>query len=558
MLFESISSMNMGMWKEIIFGLLGGLGLFLFGMHITSDSLKSLAGKKLKIVIEKSTNTLLKGIVVGFGLTCLIQSSSGTTALVVGLVSAGLMTLRQASGVIIGANIGGTITTLLFALNLGQFGPILAFIGAIMYVFVKKNKKVRLLGGALLGFGLIFWGLEIMGSGIKGIATYDETKNFLRSMSNVPILGLLVGTAFTMLIQSSGVTVGIVQGFGSSIDIIGAIAIVFGANIGTTITAVLSSLGGSSEAKRAALFHTIFNTFGAIIFMLLIYPYSKLLGMIETSMHLQRNMTIFLSHFLFNLLTAFVVFFICKYFVMLCEKIVRDKEQSPFISELKNIPIDSPALSLEISKKAIVYMSSRVHQMFDDFVQYSESGNIALYNDCMDIENEIDDLDKIIHNYLVKVSALDLLPDEALQIAKYIDTSGDLERIGDHCTNLIDFMKERYDNNQKISPAGYIGFKHLRDSISEMLNKTLDSFENSNSQEAHEVMKMEDDVIDVLEEKYRKEHIVRVYEGVCKVSLIDNYNDILSNLERIGDHLNNIAEKVSSGNVYSSDELSYE
>ena len=295
---------------------LGGLGIFLYGINQMGDSLKAIAGDRLRIFIEKTTNTPLKGILVGILVTALIQSSSGTTALAVGLVRSGLMTFPQAIGVIMGANVGTTVTAFIVGLKIEKFALLFVGIGAIIIFFVK-NEKIKELGKILFGFGLLFYGLDLMGGALKTIlAAYeDETTAVFTALSKYPILGLLIGTVITAVVQSSSATIAILQTIytAGSMSLVGAIPILIGCNIGTTVTAVFACVGGGVQAKRTAMVHAMFNVVGALMFMCLLWPYSKLIEIIEDTLlkGLGENpsMSIAVAHMIFNLLTTIVLYF---------------------------------------------------------------------------------------------------------------------------------------------------------------------------------------------------------------------------------------------------------
>lgn len=548
LLSQKFVSADSPMWLIIIL-ILAGLGLFLFGINMMSNSLKTLAGNKLKAIIQKSTNSPIKGILVGIGITVLIQSSSGTTALVVGLVSAGLMTLPQAIGVIMGSNIGTTITSVLIGLPITDYFIAFAGIGSFVYFFGKK-KKTKEIGSALFGFGLLFFGLSIMSSSLDVIFTqYKETAtNIFTKFSSVPVLGLLVGTAFTALIQSSAAAIGILQTLYSSsiIPLNGALAILIGSNIGTTITAIMAAIGSTTDAKRTACVHALFNVIGALIFMSLLYPYNLLMSNMENWFNMNPAMTIAVAHIIFNLLSTFILFWFRGYMAKISCVIIKSKEQkNPIYQGLSDYSLctKSPTLALEFTKKAIEYMSSITVSYFELTKDYSFKNNHNAVDQAQAYELELDDLDNKIHDYLIQITQVGVENADSNILSKYLDTIKDLERIGDHCSNIIEFFRDRYNENLVLSDEGSTDLKNMYDTLDLMVKNSTLAISTGNKQLANTVIEAEEKV-DVMEETYRKRHILRLNKGICTVSNFDYYVDILSNLERIGDHTDNIASNV--------------
>lgn len=554
-------------WKILIFNLLGGLGIFLYGISSMGDSLKALAGNRMKKLIEKTTDTPIKGILTGTMVTVLLQSSSGTTALTVGLVSAGLMTLPQAVGVIFGANIGKVITPLLTAINISEYSLLIVAFGAIMLFFFPK-KKIKMIGQCLFGFGLLFYGLGLMGSGMSSIITSDWAKNLFTTLGNNPILGLLTGTALTALIQSSSATIAMLQKLylASSIEqtglitISGALPILIGANIGTTITAVLASLSGKVSAKRAAFIHVLFNVFTAIIFMILLIPLSSLLEIIESKIILplggDEAMTLAIAHVLFNVGGVLALYWFINPFCKLATKIFKSKDDASDSSLLlgdESLIQKSPTMALELAKKAIDQMGAIASQFFKITAEYSFKNDPKLKEEGEKIEADIDIMDHNIHDYLIKITSCDLVLDEQQKLSKYLDTIRDLERIGDHCMNIIEFFDERYQANEVLSEEAVHDLGKMYHILGEMLSDSLLSLMNKDKGLAKTVAEREN-TIDRLEDRYRRRHILRINHGECAFQSVDNYVDILSNLERVGDHCNNIAGSVMSDVFYIEDD----
>lgn len=540
--------------KQIVFYLLGGLGIFLYGINLVGKALKDLSGSKLKKIIEKSTNTPIKGILIGFIVTAIIQSSSGTTSLVVALVAANLMALSQATWVIIGANIGTAITSVLIGLNITDLALPILGIGAIL-AFIFPQRKIKLLGETFVGFGMLFFGLQLMGDGVKPIMETQFAIKLFTTLSDVPILGMLVGLAVTLVIQSSSASIGILQtlyGTGST-SLSATLPIMIGCCIGTTITALIASIAANKQAKRAAMFHVVYNIFGAIIFMILINPFTQLTSLVETNilmkMHADKMMTIAFADIFYKIISALILVWFNKYFVKLTYLIIKGDERNDLIKNLEETNIKDSVFSLQLSFKAIEYMCGLVWEMFENTKKFSFEKDMKLYNRCLKIEEKVDEVDVKIHDYLIKVAQNNLDKSQSYELAKHMDTIRDLERISDHCMNLLECFLLRYDNNEVYSSNGKLELEDIFSKVEKMVKGSIEAFKNTNKDIAQSILLIEDEVDDA-EEKYRKNHLLRMYNGICKATMANNFSDILSNLERIGDHSTNIAEKIISGDEY--------
>ena len=538
------------------FNIFGGLGIFLFGIHIMSDSLKLLAGKRLKLIIEKSTKYPIYGILIGILITGLIQSSSGTTALTVGLVRAGLMTLPQAVGIIIGANIGTTITSFLIGLKIKNYAlPIIA--AGSFLIFFSKTKKWKHLGGSLLGFGMLFYGLSAMESSLKQLVNLPSFVNLFVRFGDTPLLGVLVGSVATMAVQSSSATVGLIQSLYATggIPIIGAIALVFGSNIGTTITAILASIGGSIASKRAALAHVIFNILGALIFIILIVPYTSLIVFLEKQFLNGEpvEMTISFAHMGFNIVNTLLIMWFVKQLVWIVTKLIPGNDilvQNDMHMMLNPALIqESSTIALEASKKAILSMGDITKKMLDDVITYSFQEQKELLENGIMLEELLDTFDHKIHDYLVKISTNDLTEKESSMQAECVDTIRDLERIGDHCTNLFQFFEQRYESKIQLNDEASLELKVLYFKVQSIITLALNAFDTQDKEVAKKVNHLEDE-IDTLVLTYRKRHIKRLNDHTIEESKDSFYVDILSNIERIGDHCNNIAVNVIQDHYY--------
>ncbi|MBU1094705.1 MAG: Na/Pi cotransporter family protein [Firmicutes bacterium] len=529
----------------------GGLALFIFGITLMSDSLKAAAGNRLKSIIEKTTNTPLKGILVGLFLTLLIQSSSGTTALMIGLLRAGLMTLPQSVGIIMGANIGTTVTAFIIGLPIADYGLAFIFVGVIMS-FIKKN-KINHYGGVLLGLGMLFVGLNTMSSGLKPLAATQTAETMFQTFSQNWFLGTLFGTLFTAIIQSSSAAIGVLEKLYAlnaegiqSITLSGAVPILLGANIGTTITAFLASIGGNVESKRAAVIHVMFNLISAVFFLAILLPYESLIQWFENRFLKPFSMiTIAIAHAIQNITMTFILFWFIKPMIKTAKLIVKDKGNNQIPEDMfdEKLIHESPSLALEFVRKALLYTGSIVKDYFAIARAYSFKENSKMVEEAYTLEMMIDTYDQKIHDYLIKIAQAGLDANDSKKLSRDLDTIKDFERIGDHLTNIVQFFHERYGESQLLSGEGSNDLNALYDVLEQMLNDTLESFANIDPIVARRVVENED-VVDELEERFRYRYIERLKNGEVTFIVAANYPDILSNLERIGDHLMNIASSV--------------
>lgn len=548
-------------WQLAIFMIFGGLGIFLYGINLMGDSLKAIAGNRLKVIIEKSTNTPLKGIIIGFLITALIQSSSGTTAITVGLVRAGLMTLPQAIGIIIGANIGTTMTSFLVTLSIKTYAlPIMA-VGSFL-IFFGGKKKAKQLGGVLLGFGMLFYGLDIMGTALKTLKDFDVFTNLMASTGEWPIVGVAVGAVSTAVIQSSSATTAILQELYTTqtLQLIGALAILLGNNIGTTVTAVLAAIGGSITAKRTAMAHVLFNVFGSLIFLILLKPYSLLIGYIESTWYSEYSTgAIFWGHIIFNTINAFIFYFLIKQLVWAVKKLVpgEEKEIAFDPEDLQDdLVVNAPVFALENAKKVVLHMGEVTKDMLMTSIDYSFVDDKKLLERGLAYEEILDTIDKKTHDYLVKIAQAGLDQELSQLQAEYVDTIRDFERIGDHCTNLLQFFEMRHEDKVQFSADAERELRKLYDVVLETLEYALLSFASQDKATAQKVLERED-IIDKLVIKNRKRHIMRINNNESTETQDELYVDILSNIERIGDHCNNIAINIIQDSYYN-EELDYE
>lgn len=538
-------------YSDSLMFVFGGLALFLFGINLMSDSLKAAAGNNLKSIIEKTTNTPLKGILVGIILTVLIQSSSGTTALMIGLLRAGLMTLPQSVGLIMGANIGTTITAFIIGLPIADYGLMILFVGVIMMFF--KNRRVHHIGGVFVGLGMLFVGLNTMSDGLKPLASTQLAEDMFHTFSTNWFLGTIFGTIFTALVQSSSAAIGVLQKLYAinaegieSITLNGAIPILLGANIGTTITAFLASLGGNIESKRASFIHILFNVISAVFFIIILIPYEHLIAWVELKFLKPYSMlTIAFAHGFQNLIMTFILFWFIPQLIKLSKLAIKDHRLNQLPEEVfdEKLISESPVLALEFVKKALLYMGSVVQEYFDIVKEYSFKENSKLVQEGYTHEMILDTYDQKLHDYLIKIAGAGISDHDSKKLSRDLDTIKDFERIGDHLTNIIDFFQERYLESQLLSPEGASDLQEIYSVLDRMIKNTIEAFNHQDIDLAKKVV-ADEDLIDELEEKFRYRYIERLKNKEVTFVKAANYPDILSNLERIGDHLMNVASSV--------------
>lgn len=547
-------------YQEMLFIFLGGLGIFLFGIKYLGDGLQKAAGNRLKEILNRFTSTPFRAVVAGIVVTGLIQSSSGTTVLAVGLVSAGFMTLRQAIGVIMGANVGTTVTAFIIGFNLSAYALPIIGLGAILLFFAKRP-TLHSIGQILFGFGALFYGLKLMGSAMDPLKDLPQFNQLMISVSHQPILGVGIGTLLTMVVQSSSATIGILQQLymQGSVTLTAALPILFGDNIGTTITAVIACLGASVSAKRTAASHVIFNLIGAIIFTLLLSPFTQLVLLFTKSFGLNPAMQIAFAHGLFNVSNLALQFWFIPQIEQIVKRIVPGSE--------KNLNIRSVTLS-----EPIIYTSSvmAIEQAKSELIQM---GNYALssvksahlyYNDTKDewrddvfqYEEAINQCDIELTDYLVKISAAELTPLESQEQAMLLEFTKDFERIGDHSMNIIRYIEESIALEEKqrvkdrkakkipIRTSLLLQDEDLETLFAKVQKNIHDALSILENDDIHLAQKMLDreEAINQLVELLRKKYITLMTKGEGRASDGVLLIDISSNLERTSDRTLHIAK----------------
>lgn len=531
------------MTTKIIFGLLGGLGLFIYGMKLMGDGLEKAAGEKLKKVLEVLTSNSFKAILVGAGVTAIIQSSSATTVMTVGFVNAGLLNLFQAAGIIMGANIGTTMTAQLIAFNLNDIAPLILAIGSAIVIFSKK-KRTKDIGEIVLGFGILFVGMSMMETSMSPIREMGSFKDLILRLGKYPVLGILVGFGMTATVQSSSATIGILMALASNngISLGVALPILFGDNIGTCVTALLSSIGTNKNAKRAALIHLTFNTIGTIIFMsafTLVLKFIPLLGG-----GIQRQIAN--SHTLFNITNVIIQAPFIPLLVKFVNKLVPGKDSSEDLMEVKYLDerlLQTPSIAFGQVLKEVVRMgllaSENLNIAMNSFLNKDEKKLELVYKN----EKIINYLEDEITKYMITLSNTEISEYQAEKITSIYHIINDLERVGDHAENIGELAIYEINNQLNFSGEAIKELLELYKLTRQALDKSVHSLETSDNNLAKSVLDIES-TIDDLEKRYKLEHIKRLNNYECKPESSTAYLELLTNLERVGDHSTNIAEIV--------------
>lgn len=525
-----------------IFGLLGGLGLFLFGMQQMSEGLQRAAGDKMRRILELFTSRPLIAILTGALVTAVVQSSSSTTVMVVGFVNTGLMNLTQAVGTVMGANIGTTITAQVVAFDIGAFALPCIGVGAII-VFLSKNKSRQAVGLSILGFGMLFLGMQLMSDSISPLNEYEPFIDLLIKFGRTPILGVLAGFIFTAILQSSSATAGLVialsiQGL---IDLPAGLAIALGANVGTCVTAMLASVGTNLTARRAAIAHLMFNTIGVVTFLLLFKPFVSLVTM--TSSDVTRQIAN--AHTLFNVSVTVLFYPFIHQFVAFVEKIVpgQDEQLERKPKFLDHKLVNSPGALISAQKESH-HMAELSLTMLQDSFNAFINGDEKLINNVLRYEDVVNELERNIIVFLTEASQNPWSTNQSHQITNLLHSVHDIERVGDHSTNIVELAQSKIDHKLSLSPQAEDELKAMFTVVESIYIRAIDMMESGDISKAKALMR-EDDIVDQMEKDYRSSHIKRLGEGVCLAEIGVLYLDIVANLERIADHANNLAEAIA-------------
>ena len=537
---------------DIAIGIMGGLGLFLYGMNLMGDGLQKSAGSKLKRIIELLTSNVIMGVLVGMVVTMVIQSSSATTVMVVGFVNAGIMSLTQAIGVIMGANIGTTITAQLVSLDVDFLAPVALGIGIVIYMFSNKPKHKNI-AEILIGFGILFTGMDFMKEAVKPLAGYQGFTDMLLSFGHHPILGVLMGFAITAIVQSSSASMGMLIALASQglIPITAALPILYGENIGTCVTSLISSIGASRNARRAAIMHLTFNVLGSMIFMFIL---SKPIVAIVTAIDpTDAARQIANAHTLFNILNVIVLLPFNKLIVKLSLNLVPETkgeqdDDDKVVKYIDDRMIETPSIALANIIKETLRMGEKskesLNAAMDGIVDKSKE-KIEL---SFKREKLINELQKSILNYLLKLSKASLNEDSRETVDALFNTVNDIERIGDHAENIAELAKDIVDLEISFSDVGIGELKDMYNKVVSTYTYALEAMRTSNVELACKVIKMEEQV-DMMEKSCRANHMNRLNSSSCSIESGVIYLDIISNLERVSDHAVNIAQQVIAGRI---------
>lgn len=541
---------------QIVFGLLGGLAVFIYGMNLMSESLQKAAGEKMKSILALLTKNRIMGVIAGALVTAVLQSSSATTVMAIGFVSAGLMSLPQAISIIFGANIGTTMTAQIIAFKITDYIYAFIFIGFIL-TFVCKSERIKSIGQTIFAFGLLFLGIETMGDVMKPLASSPVFTDLIGKVSGIPVLGLLLGTAMTLVVQSSSATIAVLQNFAaqpgadgvtSILGLVGAIPILLGDNIGTTITALLASLGQSRDAKRTAIAHTIFNLSGSLVFIWFVKPYAALIQAISPKGPEVEVISrqIANAHTLFNL--TMTVVWVCLLGLMV--KIVmwlipdaKDAKVNPLQPAfLDKKVIGQPTAALKLVAKEVLHCSGMVKNMLKDLAGLSKSEDPSLVGKIKEQGQTLHALMEAINDYLAELFSAGVLTElQATQTAKLMHVCGDVERMGELATDLTDVITGKIELKYSFSEEAMEDLRKSLNQISKMYGDAMRALEQGEPEEPEKLIRRREKVMD-LDINMRKAHMDRVNKGKCKAKLSAPFTRLLHCVDRMGNSCVNLAD----------------
>lgn len=543
---------------QIALTLFGGLALFIYGMNLMSDGLQKAAGEKMKNILALLTKNPLIGVLAGALVTAVIQSSSATTVMVIGFVSAGLMNLPQAISIILGANIGTTITAQLVAFKIGDYAWAFVIVGFIMYFFMAKREKVMDVGQVLFGFGVLFVGLNIMGDAMEPLSATPQFADMMLKVADIPVLGVIVGTVLTAIIQSSSASIAVLQNLASTagpdgvtsiIGLAGAIPILFGTNIGTTITAMLASIGGTINAKRTAIAHTIFNLGGTLIFIWFTPLIAEFIEIIspkgpETEVIARQIAN---AHLTFNVATTLVFLPLIPVLVKIVTKVIPDK---PEIKDpMKAMYLDynvleQPFAAIHLAMKELSRMAEITAEMLVETKKAFLGDDLKAIEEVKKKEDHVNNLRDLIIKYLSSMFSTETVTEkQAMTISGMMHVVADVEHVGDNCDNIADFAREKIDGGYVFSDKACAEIYQCFDHVSKMLDNSIEALGSSNTDLA-KLVKQQEDELDTMESEYRLRHMRRLDSGECSPEFTVLYMDVIHNIERMGDNCENIANAV--------------
>lgn len=535
-----------------IISLIGGLALFLYGMNIMGEGLEKLAGSRLEKIFEKLTSNKFKGLILGMTITAIIQSSSTTTVMLVGFVNSGIMKLSQAIPIIMGSNIGTTITSWILSLSglesdnffirmlkPTSFSPIIALVGIIL-IMTKKSDKAKVIGNALLGFSILMFGMDTMSSAVEPLSEVPEFKEVMAKFSN-PFLGVIVGTVLTAIIQSSAASIGMLQSLSNAnlITFGSAIPIILGQNIGTCATALLSCIGANKNAKRVAIVHLFFNVIGTVVFLAIFYTLNAFFNFTFLN-DTVSSFNIAVVHTVFNVVATIIMFPLTNLLEKLAYLVIKDTEEKEEVQMLDERILNTPSVALEQSRNVTNKMCEKtikaIMLSLDVFKSYDE----AKVEKVKTYETMVDAYEDRIGSYLLRLNSCNLSETDGKCISELLHVIGDFERISDHAMNIIEISEELHSKKIEFSNDAYEEMMVLIHAITDILNMTAKAFENNDVELAHQIEPLEE-VIDRLRVEMRNRHIQRLKDGKCTMELGFVFTDLLTELERVSDHCSNIA-----------------
>ena len=534
-------------WQEIIFHFLGGLGLFLYSIKTMGDGLQQAAGDRLRYYIDKYTSNPFLGVLVGIVVTALIQSSTGVTVITVGLVSASLLTLRQAIGIIMGANIGTTVTSFIIGFKLGEYALPLIFLGT-MFLFFTKNRTANNIGRILFGVGGIFYALNLISAGMSPLKDLPQFKEYMITLGQNPILGVVAGAVITVLIQASSATIGILQGLyaGGFLDLKGALPVLFGDNIGTTLTVIIAAAGANISAKRVAATHVTFNVLGTILCLILLGPFTSMIEYFQALLHLSPEMTIAFSHGAFNVSNTIVQFPFIGALAYFVTKLIPGEDEVVKYEPLyldEQLIKQAPSIALGNAKKELLHLGNYAVKAFDLSYDYIINSNEKVAEKGHKTEEAINTIDEKLTRYLISLSSEALSQKESEVLTNILDSSRDLERIGDHAEALINLNDYLQRKNVQFSNSALEELEEIYRQTSDFVKDALESVENNDLEKAQALIERHE-AINKMERVLRKTHIKRLNNGECSTQAGVNFIDIISHYTRVSDHAMNLAEKV--------------
>ncbi len=542
---------------QIVFGLLGGLAIFIYGMNLMSEGLQKAAGERMRSILAMLTKNPLIGILAGALTTAVLQSSSATTVMVIGFVSAGLMNLPQSISIILGANIGTTITAQLIAFKIGDYIWPIVVIGFVLYFFFKKE-QINHVGQTIFAFGLLFIGINTMGGVMKPLAASPVFADMMINVQNIPALGVLLGTGMTVLVQSSSATIAVLQnlasqsgpdGVTSIIGLQGSLPILFGDNIGTTITALLATIGATVNAKRTAIAHTVFNVTGTLIFIWFVPVFAKFVAYISPKGPeieiIARQIAN--AHTTFNVVNTIMWLPFIWLLVKIVTKILPGQEvelndRTPMYLDTKIL--NQPVFAIHLATSELSRIASFASTMIHDAKKGFLEGDVKATQRVLETEDTVDILQDATVKYLSSISTVaELTEQQAMRIRGLMHVASDIERIGDHCTNIAEFALMKNDKKYVFSEEAKTELADAFDRAGTLVAYAFEALEKGDEDLARNVKKLEDK-LDVLEEVLRENHMKRLNQGKCSPELTVIYSDIIHNIERVGDHADNIADAV--------------